>query len=287
MSSILKTFQKKRRKILKIVNRVVPSIEGTLKGNKITAYWYTGTVNFGDLLTPIILKHYGFTPVCYPLRKAQVLSTGSILQSVPESYSGNIIGSGLIKNTSLQLKTAKIWALRGKLTQERIYAPRDTVLGDPGLLALNLLQQRQKRSYVLGIVPHYVDQEDPRIAMLKKRYGTDLLVIDVKRDPMLVFADIDRCDCILSSSLHGVIVADSLNIPNAWIYLSDKVRGKGFKFHDYYSGIGMNCDPLYLDGGESLSQLVKYAHKPPEVIAEVIERLDHKFRSFGDYFIGL
>ena len=81
--------------------------------------------------------------------------------------------------------------------------------------------------------------------------------------------DIDKCDFILSSSLHGIIVADSFNIPNAWIYLTDKVIGKGFKFHDYFSAIGINHKPLNLDGSESLSQLLKYCHKPPEAIEEV------------------
>ena len=284
MTTILESAQKKRRKILKAMGRIIPSIEGTLSGNKITAYWDTGTVNFGDLITPLLLKYYGYTPVCYPIKKAQVLLTGSILQGAPENYAGYIVGSGLIKDTSRHFKNAKILAVRGKLTRERIYASKDTLLGDPGLLSSKLLQQRQRRSYALGIVPHFVDNEDPRIAMIKKRYKKDVLIIDVKREPSVVFEDIDKCNCILSSSLHGVIVADSLNIPNSWIYLSDMVRGKGFKFHDYYSAMGISRNPLYLEGSESLSQLLKYSHKPPVVIREIKEKLDSKFRSLENYF---
>ena len=283
MITALKNAYRKTGKILKPVSRIIPSIEGTLLGNKITAYWYTEVVNFGDLITPLLLKYYGFTPVCYPIEQAQLLSTGSILDLVPEDYSGHIVGSGLIRDTPLRFRKAKVWAVRGKLTRERLDAPKDTVLGDPGLLSSKLLKQRQRRRHTLGIVPHYVDKDDDRISMIKKRYKSDILVIDVMRKPLAVFEDIDKCDVILSSSLHGIIIADSFNIPNAWIYLSDKVVGKGFKFHDYFSAIGISHNPLCLDGNERLSQLLKYSRKPPRVIEAVKKRLDSTFRSLKNY----
>ncbi|MDY6862767.1 MAG: polysaccharide pyruvyl transferase family protein [Thermodesulfobacteriota bacterium] len=285
MPTTLKTIHRKTSIVLKRGGRIFPSIKGYLLGNKISTYWFVKRVNFGDLLTPLILKYYGFSPVWYPMQQAQVLSTGSILQRTPEDYSGHIIGSGLIKDTTRCFKKAKIWAVRGKLTRERINAPKATALGDPGLLSSKLLQQRQSRHYALGIVPHFVDQEDPRIVLIKKRYKKDVLVIDVARKPPAVFKDIDKCDCIFSSSLHGIIVADSFNIPNAWIYLSDKLKGKGFKFHDYFSSTGITRNPLYLDGTENLSQMLKNSHKPPEVMIEGLkERLDSTFRCFSNFF---
>ncbi len=35
--------------------------------------------------------------------------------------------------------------------------------------------------------------------------------------------------------MHGIIAADSLNIPNQAIRFSDKLTGGNFKFNDYYS----------------------------------------------------
>lgn len=265
---------------------VIPSIGGLLANNNLSAYWIMRPVNFGDMLTPLVLKHYGFTPFLCPrafIGKAQVLSIGSILQWAPQDYVGHVLGSGLIEDVSRPFPQAKFWAVRGHLTKERVNAPEDTVLGDPGLLSAKLIEQRQSRKYLLGILPHFRDKQDPRIALIQQRYKDDVKLIDPQRDPSLVFEDIDQCGCILSSSLHGIIVADSLNIPSAWLQLSDKVRGKGFKFYDYFSSIGIESNPVSLVGDEDLTQLLGYARMPPAAISEVVEKLDDTFRSFKSF----
>jgi pyruvyltransferase len=285
MKTALRSAHVVPRELLKRVSIITSSIRGALLGNGVTAYWYTGEVNFGDLLTPVLLRYYGFTPVlCDGFGQAQVLSAGSLLQNTPEHYAGHIVGSGLIYDISRSFRKARIWAVRGELTRERIHASKDTVLGDPGLLSSKLLREREGRQFALGIVPHYVDQKDPRVLMIKKRYAKDVLIINVQRNPSAVIKDIDRCACILSSSLHGLVVADSLNIPNAWIHLSDKVIGKGFKYRDYFSAMGISYNPVYLDGRESLSQFLKYSHKPHEAIEEIKEMLDSTFRSLRNEF---
>ena len=266
-----------------VANKITYSIKGSLLGNKITAYWFARLANCGDLITPLLLKEYGFTPVHCSIKRAQVLSTGSILGWAPEDYAGHIVGSGLMIDTVRHFRKAKIWAVRGELTRQRIGAPKDVVLGDPGLLASRLLKRKQSKRYTLGIIPHFNDKKDPRIAKIKRKYENDVLVIDVIRQPLTVFEDIDQCEFILSSSLHGIIFADSFGIPNSWIYLSDKVYGEGFKFYDYCSAIGTSLKPLYLDGNESLSELLKYPRQQPAAIEEVKERLDNTFRSLKSY----
>jgi len=281
MMTTLHIGRGKTSRLLQPVHRTINAIRDRLLGKKVSAYWFTGIVNFGDLLTPLILRHYGLAAVHHPAGRARVLAAGSILQHAPETYAGHIVGTGLVKDTPCPLPRARIWAVRGELTRDRVAAPRNTVLGDPGLLASKCVKRRRARRYALGIVPHHVDSNDPRISAIKNRHEQDVLVINVKRPPMAVLKDIQQCHRILSSSLHGVVVADSLNIPNAWMVLSDKVIGNGFKFRDYYSGLGTHRAPVRLDGSERISRLLEFAQRPPKAVEEVSERLDRTFRSLA------
>lgn len=89
----------------------------------------------------------------------------------------------------------------------------------------------------MGIIPHYVDKQN--LLLDKFKDNKDILIIDVKNPNHFEFIDLlYSCEKIASSSLHGLIVADAYNIPSLWIELSDKVKGNGFKFLDYFESVG-------------------------------------------------
>jgi pyruvyltransferase len=50
-----------------------------------------------------------------------------------------------------------------------------------------------------------------------------------------VVREISRCRHLLSTSLHGLVVADSYGIPAAWARLSPDLIGATYKFHDHES----------------------------------------------------
>lgn len=272
----------KRSRVWKLkTHRLVNSALGTIRGNTISAYW-SFFPNFGDLITPLLLKHYGLTPVhSFSPENAEIVSTGSILQWMPEDFAGIILGTGLIQDETRQFPHARIAAVRGQLTAERINAPADVVLGDPGLLAPAILKKRPPKTHVLGLIPHYIDRQHAVVRHLSECHTRHMKCIDVRRPPELVFRDIAACEHILSSSLHGLIVADSFGIPNAWLHLSDDVLGQGFKFYDYFSSLSVKRQPHVIHGTESLADLTKLTRRPPECVNERREQLHRLFSALS------
>jgi pyruvyltransferase len=261
------------------LQHIASSIVGDFYHNKINACWEIRNLNAGDFITPMLLRRYGFTPVHGYPQEALVFSCGSLMEKVPADFSGFILGTGFMYHDSIRsFDKARILAVRGELTRNKIGAPKDTVLGDPGLLVSRFLTIRQKKRYKLGIIPHYVDKEDKRIGRICQNYNRDVLFINIQSDPLDVVQNIDKCELILSSSLHGLVFADSLGIPNIWMVLSDQVSGKGFKFRDYNSALGKDQDPVSVAGDETLSDFMARASMPSgSTVKELKNKLDHAF----------
>jgi len=284
MRSVINKIKKYKTSLI----RRAEYLKGIIQGNLVNTYWYKGIPNFGDLLNPVLLKYYGMTPINKPRCDADILAIGSILDKVPEDYKGYILGSGLISRKIIKFPNARIIAVRGELTRNLIGAPELTTLGDPGLLISKIYKKRYKKKFVVGLVPHYVDKEEKRIQQIYNRYPDNVLIIDVQRKPKEVFKDVSQCEFILSSSLHGIITADALGIPRGWIFLSDNVLGKGFKFYDYASSLQMDIEPIYLSGSESLRILTSLTQQIDNNFIEEIQfELDKVFRKVSREIIEL
>lgn len=132
-------------------------------------------------------------------------------------------------------------AVRGEITRNQLDIKwRNIPLGDPGLLSNLVYLNEVKKTNKVGVILHFADEE--QLILGKIKLETDkYLLISVKQKPEKVADLIKQCKLILSSSLHGLIVADSFSIPNIHIPLSD-LNGNGGKcgnkFLDYYSAIG-------------------------------------------------
>jgi pyruvyltransferase len=102
------------------------------------------------------------------------------------------------------------------------------------------------------MVPHYVDYE--RASELARSVG--IRVIDVRQLPEDFISELLSCDYILSSSLHGLILADAYNVPNLWIKISDRIIGGNFKYQDYYSTTNSGeQEPFKVVDGEDLKSI--------------------------------
>lgn len=189
----------------------------------IKAWWWRSNkkpYNFGDELGAIILTKLGYTVRRVAMEKADVLITGTILD-IAETKNPTVMvigsGSGYTHESDHHFK---ILALRGKLTADNLKS--SAVLGDLGLLA-SRLWIREPARYNIGVVRHYVDKDD---------YPFADIIIDATEDAETVIKKISSCRVILSSSLHGLIVADSYGIPNMRIARDDVITGN-WKWMDY------------------------------------------------------
>lgn len=167
----------------------------------------------------------------------------------------HIWGSGFIHhyNTINQnsVRPLIIHALRGAKTKKQLSEILgkniSCVLADPGLLS-PLIVKPSKKEYSVGIIPHYVDKNE-KIFKKMLEYYPNSKFIDVQKETKDVLKEISMCKYIISTSLHGLIIADSYGIPNCWCEISDKIVGKRFKFHDYFSSFGTDREFFDLRNG--------------------------------------
>lgn len=219
----------------------------------IEAYWWKGNpINFGDALTPILLERlFGVEARHSPAATADLISTGSILEGVWSSQVNNrhrpihVVGSGFIKdgNPLPPQLGAQIHSVRGFLSKNRIEMGGevdDITVGDPGLLvpfAANAITPAPTR-HRFGVVLHYLKAGNTAIKRSLEKLLGDVRFIDIRTTDIDSFvSEMKSCEVILSHSLHGLIIADALGIPNAWMDLGG-LYGKGFKFLDYFSSTG-------------------------------------------------
>ena len=203
-------------------------------------FWFktTGLENFGDELSRYLIPFlFGYSVQYASIDESEVMAIGSILGWKNNCTNPVIVwGSGFMYPESIRsLPNATICALRGPLSASSL-SLNAIPLGDPGLLVSVMFEKDGHHYSRIGVVVHYIDLDLPIIDKIRK--DKRVIVINPLDPPDVVCKEISKCHCILSSSLHGMIVADSYRIPNCRIKFSKLVAGDEYKFRDYCYGVG-------------------------------------------------
>lgn len=204
--------------------------------------------NYGDLIGAYLVEKISNKRVVWTHPKRRYvrdlfqpiyLTAGSILAHVNSKCI--VWGSGIIQSDQ-QVKRAKFLAVRGPQTRRVLMSQGydvPEVYGDPALLLSRYYTPKVKKNYKLGIVPHYSDYEFVK-GMQEK--DDRVLVIDLMTDCIETTTDLFlQCERIVSSSLHGVIIAHAYQIPAVWVEFSNKLFGDGIKFQDYFESVNLHC----------------------------------------------
>lgn len=264
-----------------VLKRLPDTALGKLRGNLVRVHWGRGLNNFGDCLQPYILRHYGFTPVYCPQARSDVVLCGSILQWLPKDYKGIIIGTGG-EDIKYEFSQAKVVGVRGHRTLRNFpNGAGGEVVGDPGLIMNKVFPGGLGKKYKLGLVPHFADRDHPIVRLWMQKFGPSCAMIDVLRPVPEVIEGIKSCEYILSSSLHGLVVADAFCIPNRRFVIRGSVPAGfyDYKYNDYCSSLGTIDNPIEASGSESLGDLIASARTHPDEVNMLQEKLDSIFKN--------
>jgi hypothetical protein len=226
-----------------------------------------GKVNFGDALNPIIVREVTGREVSYSsIFRCEMIAIGSILDTffrwrrvrsiIGSQKPVKVWGSGFIKaGGARDPEGLQLMAVRGPMTRVRLGLPPDFPLGDPGLLVRDFMTRNIRPKYAWGVVPHMSDIADPKILSLihETRHAT---LIRLDDDPLQTLAKIADCEFVVSTSLHGLITADALGIPNWWFKAGNRVIGGDWKFQDYFASIErIDRNPIPFPPGGNLAKM--------------------------------
>lgn len=211
-----------------------------LMGNKIhkkhvNIEWWNGTTNIGDCLAPIIVE--------WMLKQKQIESKKEIDKTKHLMTVGSLIGVGNFdstvwgtgimnaKNTVGLVRRSKyvrldIRAVRGPITRELLVqsgyeCPK--VYGDPGILMPLIYFPKVEKQFDIGVICHHLS-----VVEYDGVHMISVLTDDYKE----FIRQLLSCKMIVSSSLHGIILAESYGIPA--IFLNVGMWDQTTKFLDWY-----------------------------------------------------
>lgn len=205
-------------------------------------YWQKGgKENFGDLLSLKLVERIVGGKVAlandqHSADKPNLLAIGSILILARE---GDVIwGTGMNgKRMDLNLykfKQLDVRAVRGPKTRNflttnfKIDCPE--IYGDPALLVPYFfpeLKMKQNPQYPYIIIPHYSEEH----LFPKDLYSNVVYPTENWKE---VIRKILNSSFVISSSLHGVIIAEAYGIPARYLRITD--HEPLYKYEDYYLG---------------------------------------------------
>jgi pyruvyltransferase len=215
-----------------------------LKDTKFLYWWkprkkykiFPRKLNVGDALSPYVVWHtMQIKGAVKP--KHKMLAIGSILN---HARTGDLIwgtGYNSVKDPSAYVfKDLDVRAVRGPLTKdflEKRGIEVPDVFGDPGILSSLYFPHADTQDLEYLVIPHINEH---------KYKFCSANVLETKGSVNKFMSTIVRAKKVISSSLHGIIIAESFGIPSV---LLKNNNGEGDeKYFDYYLGTNRSDFPI-------------------------------------------
>lgn len=144
-------------------------------------------------------------------------------------------GSGF-RDYNSKCSAKEIKAVRGYRTRNLLDKKYAKIpVGDPALLLpLIIKKEPTNKTYKLSLIPHFKDKTNGSFT------NSSLHIIDIQTHDVAKFVkDITTSECILTSSLHGLIISHAYGIPALWVK-GVNTGSSDFKFYDYLSSVRLD-----------------------------------------------
>ncbi|WP_440995022.1 polysaccharide pyruvyl transferase family protein [Arhodomonas sp. SL1] len=203
---------------------------------------------------------------------------GSILESAKfiERVSGRNVfvwgaGSKGLLNSCSHLGKAEICSVRGPLTRSLLLRlgvkAVPEIYGDPALLVPYLWDEVEvdSRHGPVLVIPHYKELDLARKVFTERDSGV-FEILDPRSPIAFVIKAVAGSSAVLSSSLHGLILADAYGVRSSWLSFSDRLGGGDFKFDDHHLGIwGRKRRKFVVRGMKDVDCAAANVERPPRV----------------------
>lgn len=208
--------------------------------------------NLGDMLSEVIYNFmcnkYGLDVHTKLKKTCHFYAVGSILFF--ENQDAVVWGTGCTKESEKNInniihqkymRKLDVRAVRGPKTKEaldKLGIKCPEVYGDPAMLMPLIYQPVDKKTDITVVITHLKDEKE-----MCDRYASDIVITDMVTDDWKKKIDmIVSAKRVISSSLHGLILAESYGVPA--VLLRPKTENSLFKYEDYYLGTGRNNIPI-------------------------------------------
>lgn len=221
---------------------------------------FNGGENFGDSVNKVFWNKFTGKKITNNKKTKHYLTTGSIMAVANNnsiifgtgfiSDKQNLGGEGSrIKNSIRHCTPKQIISVRGPKSRQKLLSmgldcPEN--YGDPLILFPSIYTPSNLTiKNKIGIIPHYIDFDNKNVKTLiknleKQNFDVKKINILVGEDYKKFIDEINECETIISSSLHGVIMGLVYKKKTIQINFSNKVIGNNFKFNDFYESVGID-----------------------------------------------
>lgn len=208
---------------------------------KVNLEYFDAEVNLGDMLSPVIcnwMLDKASIPYDKEIRRTRhLMAVGSILGG-NGFFDSTVWGSGIKSYYQISalgkrkyFQKLDVRCVRGPLTKRALrdcgYKCPESY-GDPAVLMPLIYNPEIEKKHKIGAVLHF--QHDFELPQ-------DVKSINIRTDDYKQFIDeLLSCEKIISSSLHGIILAEAYGIPA--VFLGRGEDFEVFKYYDWYYSTG-------------------------------------------------